>query len=71
MCRVNGKRNSGVSEQDLLEGVIGGVQVDVGQAGCGEVKPVPRNSQEKSQKLESVRTYLERTEYTAWSHNRN
>lgn len=33
-----------------------------GQAGSEEVKPVPRNSQEKSQKRESVLTYLQRTE---------
>lgn len=34
-----------------------------GQAGSEEVKQVPRNSQEKSQKHESVLTYLQRTEH--------
>lgn len=64
-------------ECDLLkgaEGVVGWALMSSG--GCGQaasekVKEVPRNSQEKSQKRESVLTYLERTKRTPWSHSRN
>lgn len=38
-----------------------------GQARCEEVKLVPHNSQEKSQKHESVLTYLKRAETQLWT----
>lgn len=73
---VMGQKKVVVSKLDLLDlnGVISWALMSPdgrGQVGNEEVKLVPHSSPEKSQKHESVLTYLQRIGHTLWSLYRN